>query len=85
MALRSSTPTGTAVWFAGPGARARNQTQQGRDPGAQGPARRCQLKDVALDLEPGQSLTWCFARWNSAPQTFCVARPPELWGREIRA
>lgn len=85
MALRSSTLTGTAVWFAGPGAQACNQTQRGWDIRAQGPARGCQLKDMALELEPGQSLTWCSACWSSVSQPFCVARPPELWGREIQA
>lgn len=85
MALRSSTLMGTAVWFAGPGARACNHTQQGWDTGAQGPARGCQLKDVALQLEPGQSPTWCFARWSSVSQPVRVATPPELWGREIHA
>lgn len=85
MALHSGTLAGTAAWFVGPGARACNQTQQGRDTRAQGPARRCQLKDVAPELEPGQSPTWCFARWSSVSQPFCVARPSELWGREIHA
>lgn len=37
MALCSGTLTGRAVWFAGPGARACNQTQRGWDTGAQGP------------------------------------------------
>lgn len=74
---------GTEAWFAGPGAGACNQTERGRNTKAQGPAAGCQLKDVAL--EPGQSLTWCFACWSSVFQPFCTARPPELWGWETHA
>lgn len=85
MALCSGTLTVTAFWFAGPGAQTCNQTQWGWDTRAQGPACGCQLKDVALELEPGQSPTWSFACWSSVSQPFCMARPSELWGREIHA
>lgn len=49
------------------------------------PGHRMSMKDVALELEPEQSPTWCFARWSSMSQPFCMARAPELWGREIHA
>lgn len=76
---------GTEARFAQPGAGACNQTQRGRNTKAQGPAGGCQLKDVALEPEPGQSLTWCFACWSSVFPPFCTARPPELWGWETHA